>query len=247
MTILNKRSVTPSFIQEAYWSEAWVRHIENYLSSPPRCGYWLKYKFPRITSILEIAGGSCRDSLFLSRHYANVIGSDFDEKTLFFLKSRYPEYKSVFSRQNAFQFEFNSKTFDLTFSNGFWVLFQNDKDIQQLIREQARVTKKYLISLVHNGNNNRLIRTFNEKSKTDSLYNIRFFKPHEIMNNIKASGIQYRSIRLEKFGGTVDRLLSTQLTADSNCSYKTNLIIPRLYKYLPWSNVERIAVIVELT
>jgi hypothetical protein len=233
-------------MQEGYWSEAWIRHVENYLSSPPRCGYWLKSKYPDISSIIEIAGGSCRDSLFLSRYYDYVIGSDFDEQTLQYLKSRYPDSKSIFSRQDGFKFDYDDKTFELSFSNGFWVLFPDDKDIKQLIREQARITKRYLVSLVHNVNNKRLKDAFNEKSKTDSLYNIRFFNQDEIINLVETSGVQYKSISVEKFGGPLDILLSKKFTVDSDCSHGRNLIIPKLYQFQPWKKVERIAVIVEL-
>lgn len=241
-------SINSMFVDESYWSEAWVRHIENYLTSPPRCGFWLKYMYPQVTSILEIAGGSCRDSLYLSKYYDHVVGSDFDEKTLQYLKSRFPDAKLTIDRQDAFSFDFDSNSFDLSFSNGFWVLFSNNDDLSKLICEQARITKKYLVCLVHNAGNIRLIRAFDEKSKTDSLYNIRFFNQNEILDIVENSGIQYKKIRLEKFGGPFDLLLSNKIISRSNFIKKyVNLFTPRLYKYQPWAKVERIAVIVELT
>lgn len=252
MNVKNKdqnksNSVNSSFIDESYWADAWVRHIENYLISPSRCGYWIRNKFYKINSILEIAGGSCRDSLYLSQYYKKVVGSDFDEKTLRYLQQRFPASKSMFSRQDAFKFDFSDKSFDLSFSNGFWVLFSDDNDVETLLIEQVRITKKYVINLVHNGHNQRLIEAFKTKSKDDSLYNIRFFSRQELVDIVNKSGVQYKSIYLKKFGGPLDILLSNKyLNKIGFISILLKIIVPALYGFQPWSKVERIALIVEL-
>jgi len=63
--------MSKSFFQEqTFWSDAWVRHIESYLAAPPRCGIWLMTNYGKNHSILECAGGSCRDSRYL---FQNVI------------------------------------------------------------------------------------------------------------------------------------------------------------------------------
>ena len=239
--------MNPSFVDESYWSKAWVRHIENYLISPSRCGYWIRFKFSKVKSILEIAGGSCRDSLYLSSFYNNVIGSDFDEKTLSYLQQRFPESKSNFSRQDAFNFDYKDNTFELSFSNGFWVLFNDNSKLVNLFIEQTRVSKKYVVNLVHNADNKRLVKVFQDKSKQDSLYNIRFFRKNELLDIVNNSGVKYKSLRLKKFGGPFDIFLSNKcLNKIGFVSDMLKFLIPALYCIQPWSKVERIALIVEL-
>ena len=82
---------------------------------------------------------------------------------------------------DAFNFSnLQDKQFDVTFHNGFWVLFENDDEIKKLAQEQARITKNKMIVTVHNGHNKDFIRYFDELSKEDDLYKIRFFKKDEI-------------------------------------------------------------------
>ena len=236
-----------SFHDENYWAKAWVRHIENYSSAPPRCGYWLAARFPSDLSILEIAGGSCHDSRYLATTGRSAIGSDFDQKTLEYLANRYPNSPLKMQREDAFSLSFADKSIDLSFSNGFWVLFSDNEKIQQLIHEQARITRKYLIALVHNVENPRLIKLFKQKSKTDSLYNIRFFQRNEVLEIVKNSGLKYKSITINKFGGTMDRLLMNKVIGVPNPAPKlATKIVPKIYNIQPWFVTERIACVIEL-
>jgi len=77
--------------RQGFWEEAWVRHLEQYLVTPPRAGLWLHSRF-RLDGwrVLEIAGGSCRDSRYLAEQGVEAIGSDFDQKTLDYLAQRFP-------------------------------------------------------------------------------------------------------------------------------------------------------------
>jgi hypothetical protein len=232
---------------EQFWVDAWKRHIETYLANPPRAGFWIKSHFNKVLSVLEIAGGSCRDSRYLFNQGFNATGTDFDLSTLDYLRKRFPESKFPMLKEDAFAFSFPDKSFDLTFSNGFWVLFPNDNDVSKLIKEQERITRKYLISLIHNGDNEKLVETFRRKAQNDSLYDIRFFYRHEISDLIEQAGIKYKSIKIKKFGGTVDRLFSAKIKRIFPFLYPVLLrLVPRLYDLQSWSNVERIAVIVEL-
>ena len=239
--------INKDFLHEEYWETAWVRHIETYLSTPPRAGYWLASKFSNINSILELAGGSCRDSHYLSLQDINVIGSDFDTKTLKYLESCYSSESLKLQREDAFSLSLPDKTIDLTFSNGFWVLFSKNSQISALIFEQARVTKRFIISFVHNAKNRTLVEDFKEKSRTDSLYNIRFFYPEELLQIIQDSGLRYKSVRIEKFGGPIDRLLAQSFKGINNPLLPmTRNIVPNLYQYQPWSITERVACVIEL-
>lgn len=243
----NPNDLNSSFQEESYWSKAWVRHLKQYLASAPRCGYWIESQLSKKSKILEIAGGSCRDSRYLSGKGYNATGSDFDQKTLDYLEKNYPINNFTLSREDAFKFSFQDNEFDESFSNGFWVCFDNDEDIHVLIKEQARVTKKHLISLVHNVENKKLVERFKRKSIDDDLYKIRFFHKDELVKLLKASNISYKSIKVVKFGGPMDLLLARKIENKSLMLHHFfRKIVLKFYKYQPWSMVERIAVIVEL-
>lgn len=235
------------FNHEAYWSETWIKHIESYLAAPPRTGYWIASQFSASVSVLEIAGGSCRDSRYLYSQGINVIGSDFDKKTLDYLVQRYPASSFLMQKEDAFSLSFSDKSIDLSFSNGFWVLFENDQSIYSLIHEQARITKKYLIVLVHNIENIKLVSQFKEKAKNDSLYDIRFFHKEELLQILHESGLKYKTATIRKFGGPIDKLLNPKIKRIKNPLQSiAPKVIPHLYDYQPWNVTERIACVIEL-
>ena len=235
------------FLKESYWAAAWVRHIESYLAAPPRAGVWLSSRFGTSLKVLEIAGGSCRDSRYLASIGVDATGADFDSKTLDYLAKRFSGNPFPLRKEDAFAFSYQSKVFDLTFSNGFWVCFSKNDDIHSLIREQARITRKYLVSFVHNAMNRKNMSRFKEKAKSDALYSIRFFRPDELHDIIRASGIPYKSIAMFKFGGLVDLLYKSSIRRVYNPFSKiAPRVVPYLYNYERWSTVERIACVIEL-
>jgi hypothetical protein len=133
----------------------------------------------------------------------------------------------------------------VTFHNGLWILFDDNNKIKELLKEQLRVTKKTLIAIVHNKDNKNLKYRFLQKSFKDSLFNIRFFSRREIKNIISNSRIQYTNLRIKKFGGIVDILYQFEKMFPP-LSFVIRWIVPRLYKFLPWSKVERIVLIIDL-
>lgn len=236
-----------NFSQEGYWSEAWQRHIETYLQSPPRTGYWLKSRLAPSETILEIAGGSCRDSRYLATQGYPSLGTDFDQKTIDYLNQRFAGESFRVEREDAFKFSFADKSFDVSFSNGFWVLFEDDAFIYQLIQEQARITRKTLIVLVHNAENTRLVNLFARKAQTDDLYKIRFFRRDELKQIITHSGLRIKSLRFDKFGGVIDRLYARTILKIPNLVRPiAHSFVPQLYPLQPWQQVERIACTIEL-
>lgn len=233
--------------EENFWSEAWQRHIETYLSSPPRSGYWLEKRFRKQESVLEIAGGSCRDSRYLASAWGRSIGTDFDGKTIAYLRDRFPDSAHIAMREDGFDFSFEPDSFETSFSNGFWVLFRNDEDILKLAREQARVTRKWMVVIVHNDLNSNLKANFARKAGQDPLYDIRYFSPHEVERLVRAAGIPFRSISLEKFGGPVDALYRPRLKGLPNPIQKNaQSIVPHLYRFQSWEQTERVACVVDL-
>ena len=235
------------FSKEGYWSEAWIKHIETYLAAPPRAGHWMRYMFPKLHNVLEIAGGSCRDSRYLADSGYNALGTDFDQKTIEYLNNRYPTSPLAMQREDAFSLSFADKSFNVSFSNGFWVCFSNDEEIYQLLHEQSRVTSRYLVALVHNAGNATLVASFDELAKSDPLYDIRFFSLDDLVDIVDKSGVKYQSIKFYKFGGYVDAIYRKTIKRLPNMlSGYAQYIAPRLYQCQSWEKTERIACVIEL-
>lgn len=227
---------------QGFWEEAWVRHLEKYLKTPPRAGLWLAARFPLAGwTVLEIAGGSCRDSRYLAERGVAAIGSDFDQKTLDYLRQRFPNSPLTLAREDASALSLPSQAVDLSMHNGFWVLFSSNERVVALLREQARVTRRVLVALVHNADNSRVVAAFAREAQTDPLYDIRFFRRAELPVLVTAAGLEPRALYIEKFGGPVDRLLALP----GVLGHAAHWLVPRLYRFLPWRFVERIALVLE--
>ena len=146
------------------------------------------------------------------------------------------------AREDASAMSLPDRSVDLSFHNGFWAYFSDDARLLALLREQARVTRRVLAALVHNADNPRVVAAFARKAKTDPLYDIRFFRAAELAPLVQAAGLAPRTLGIEKFGGPVDRLLALH----GVFGRLARAIVPRLYRFLPWSQVERIALVLEL-
>ena len=234
---------------EKFWEESWIQHIDGYLNAVPRAGIFIVNYFKNIHNVLEIAGGSCRDSRYLANNEFNATGSDFDEKTLQYLQEeRFPDDRLNYSKEDAFDLTFQDNSFDLVFHNGFFVLFNENSSLKKMLKEQERVSRRYIVIFIHNIENRNLIKSFQEKSKTDDLYKIRFFDKNGITNIIEDSGIKYKSIKIMKFGGIFDRFYNKTLKrVVPNILYPfRKFLIPKLYQFQKWENTERICCIVEL-
>ena len=245
MTIENSdHSVNTNFEKAVFWEAAWKKHLDIYLSSPPRCGYWIASKFPDCKTVLEIAGGSCRDSRYLATKGFSSLGTDFDEKTIKYLLSKPQPKNFQLKVEDGFNISFGDSSFDTTFSNGFWVCFNDNSKLEKLLLEQFRITKKYLVCLVHNAANNSLKNEFANKAEEDSLYNIRFFSKRELLDIVYNSKINYKSIKIYKFGGPIDIFLRTKRLS----FIKPILIklIPKIYQFIPLSKAERLAMVITL-
>jgi ubiquinone/menaquinone biosynthesis C-methylase UbiE len=238
--------INKSFDNSDYWSDAWVRHIESYLTAPPRAGIWLNYYFSDpASSFLECAGGSCRDSRYLFEKSRPSVGSDFDNKTLEYVRKKFRNSTFPLQQENAFLLSFESDSKDVVFHNGFWVCFDDDEKIHELLNEQVRVSKRYVVALVHNIHNQELVSRFQLLSNEDDLYRIRFFDIDSLRRIVKKSGIKFKGMKFEKFGGSVDRLFGLEKKVPF-LSPVVRWLVPRLYGFQPWRKVERIALVIEL-
>ena len=235
--------------EKKFWQNTWQKHLDEYLKSPPRVGIFIKNYFKDVKSVLEIAGGSCRDSRYLAYNGYEATGSDFDEKTIKYLqKERFPNDKLKYSIEDAFRLSFKDNSFDLVFHNGFFICFNNNEDIFKMLKEQERVSRKYIVIFVHNVKNQKLKKIFKEKSKYDDLYNIRFFDKNEILQIVKDSKIKYKNIKILKFGGLVDIFYKKRIKKIvPNVMYPfSEFLVPKLCQLQKWEHTERICCVVEL-
>lgn len=161
------------------WDRKWVDIFAHY-QNDIRHGHYIHALLHRDERhILEIAAGSFRDVAALNRWGRTGTGMDFSEEAVRLAKEQFPEYVSRFHQMSAFDMSFSDKSFDVTYHNGFWILF-SDKEILALAKEQARVTRKRMIVTVHNGHNSQFVGYFDRMRQSDPLYDIRFFSVEEI-------------------------------------------------------------------
>jgi hypothetical protein len=125
----------------------------------------------------------------------------------------------------------------------FFIYFRDDSDIKKLLRDQARIARKWVVAIVHNALNVHLVSRFKERSGCDEIFDIRFFRPEEIDRIVRTSGITLQSIRIEKFGGICDTLLAESFNGIVRNPRKRlgEVIVPLLYWLQIWTHVERIA------
>jgi ubiquinone/menaquinone biosynthesis C-methylase UbiE len=230
------------------WNTSWKKHLEQYLKAPPRTGIFIKNLLgSQIETSLELGCGSGRDSIYLSKYYAKVTATDYDEKTIAYLKEKFNSANLEYKQADAFNLPFSKNAFDLVFHNGLFVLFDDDSSIYNMLTEQERVSKKFILVLVHNKLNKKLIETFETKGLNDPIYDIRFFTSSEITTIVEKSKINYKSINCFKFGGKMDVFFNKTVRKIPNPLFiMKNRIIPKLYKYQSWDSTERIACLIEL-
>lgn len=230
------------------WSLAWEKHLENYLKAPARTGIFAKVYAKGITSSLELGCGSGRDSIFLSQKGISAVATDYEPTVICKLQERFKDYSVKFCIADAFDLPFHGNTFDLVFHNGFFILFNSNYDVINLIHEQKRVSKKYILILVHNKINRRLVTEFEALAPSDPVYNIRFFTKEELDQIVKSAQIKFKSIRYFKFGGKYDAFYDKWIKKIiPNLLYSfREYFIPRLYQLQRWEKTERIACLIEL-
>lgn len=227
------------------WSETWSKYFAAYYQAVPRAGIWISNRFQlREKKLLEIGAGSCRDTVFLLQNGFRAIATDACEEVIYRAQKLYPQFQPMLRCENAFSLSFEPEFFYLSFSNGFFGLF-DDTDIVRLLRGQARVTQKYVVALVHNKCNVRLVENFKDKAIYDPLYNIRFFSPTELLNIVRRADLSFSSVTVEKFGCPIDRLYVITERLPFFRPF-VHWLVPRLYRFQPWSWVERCALLIEL-
>ena len=232
-----------------FWQNTWKKHLETYFSTTSRTGIFIKHMFGhKIKSTLEIACGSSRDSIYLAQNGYFASASDYNNDMIKYLKNRFKIDNLKYITNDAFSLSLEENSFDLIFHNGFLIYFLEDEKIFQILKEQERVSRKYILIIVHNKLNENLITLFKKLSLNDKLYDIRFFEPDEFQRIVEDSKISYKKIIFFKFGGKMDRLYNKLIFKKiPNILYPfRTYIIPKLYQIQKWENTERVACLVEL-
>ncbi|MFN7293412.1 MAG: class I SAM-dependent methyltransferase [Lysobacteraceae bacterium] len=187
------------------WDAEWARWFERYSRGIPRVGMWLARAYATSgCDILELGAGSGRESRFLSRYARSVTCVDFSAGAMEALRASHPPSNLRALTMDALNLEFPDRAFDLSFHKGFWSCFSDDVQVARLFSEQLRVTRRTMLALVHNGANAPFHAMFQAKAETDKLYQVRFFKPDELLelahDGLAKAGVR-GSVRLHGFGG----------------------------------------------
>lgn len=161
------------------WDNKWPDIFNHYQNDPRHAHYINAIRHKNERRILEIAAGSFRDIALLNKGGIEGYGIDFSAEAVTRARDFYPQHAERFSVQDAANLNFADNFFDLTYHNGFWVLF-NDDAIRTMAIEQARVSRKRMVITVHNAHNKGFVDYFKSKQETDSLFNIRFFTIDEM-------------------------------------------------------------------
>jgi ubiquinone/menaquinone biosynthesis C-methylase UbiE len=232
--------MTAALTTSAFWDDAWSHKLADYLSARPRTGQYMAARLPRRTDgILEVGAGSARDSIYLSRvGYRGVVASDFSPKCIEELGRRFPDRARMFRVADAFALPFPDKSFDVVFHNGLFVNFRDDDDIVRMLKEQVRVARKWIVALVHNGENERLVAEFKRQAKTDPIFDLRFFT----RGDVRGIASPFGAVHVEKFGGKWDALANSSVKGIPNPLAPFAKSLPaHLYQLQPWRWAERLA------
>jgi hypothetical protein len=200
------------------WTAIWDRHLDGYLSAPPRAGIVIVQTLcGGFDTALEIACGSARDSLFLQSVGKQVVATDSNPDVISKLQKQFSRTSGItFRVEDAASLSFEDNQFDTSFHNGFYICFDDDEIIKALLREQCRVTRKHALFFVHNAHNRSLRDKFLSLARDDSIFDVRFYGRDEITTLVHESGVAYRDMLIGKFGGPLDALVSRTLKGFRN-------------------------------
>jgi hypothetical protein len=173
--------VDKSLESNSVWDVKWEELFDSY-QQDLRHAYYVNALLNKEMSILEIAAGSFRDMAFLNSIGYDCHGCDFSKKSVSLAKKYFPKLEDKIFELDALDINNFNKKYDVTYHNGFWVLFESDDILKKLFNIQKSITKKFMIITVHNGHNQNFKRYFMEKQKKDNLYAIRFFEIDEFLD-----------------------------------------------------------------
>ncbi|WP_225783652.1 class I SAM-dependent methyltransferase [Xenophilus sp. Marseille-Q4582] len=166
------------------WDHKWADIFSHYQQDLRHAYYIHAMLDAEENHVLELGAGSFRDMAELRRRGIDCEGMDFSPESVRLARKQFPEFSKAIHQMSAFEMSFDDKAFDVSYHNGFWVLFE-DSQIQTLAAEQARVTRHKLIATVHNAHNKQFLEYFDRLKVSDPLYDIRFFEMDEIFDLLR--------------------------------------------------------------
>lgn len=161
------------------WDGKWTNIFDSYQQDLRHAYYIHSMLDAEERNVLEMGAGSFRDMAELRRNGINCQGMDFSQEAVQRARQKFPDFSNFIHRMSAFDMSFADNTFDVSYHNGFWVLFE-DEQIKLLATEQARITQKRMIITVHNAHNSQFVEYFDQLKVDDPLYDIRFFEIDEV-------------------------------------------------------------------
>ncbi|MXN31915.1 class I SAM-dependent methyltransferase [Delftia sp. CH05] len=161
------------------WDSKWSTIFDHYQKDLRHAHYMRALMHSDERKILEMAAGSFRDMAALRRAGLDCHGMDFSGESIERAKANFPEFKEKIHQMSAFEMPFDNQFFDVSYHNGFWVLF-SDENIRKLAQEQARITGKRMFATVHNAHNRQFVDYFDRLKKDDPLYDVRFFHVEDL-------------------------------------------------------------------
>lgn len=169
------------------WNSKWQNIFLEYQKDLRHAYYINAIRKHNEIRLLEIAAGSFRDMAALNNFGVDCNGVDFSKTVVECATERFPWLCDKISVMDAFNLDFNDKEFDLSYHNGLWVCFQDDKAIGKLLSEQIRVTRHRVVATVHNKHNKAFVQYFEKKvADGDNLFDIRFFEYDEIYDIMRS-------------------------------------------------------------
>lgn len=161
------------------WDRTWTSVFDRYQQDIRHAYYIRAICQGEDRKILEIAAGSFRDVAALNTMGIECSGMDYSAEAVTRAREYFPQISGKLHRMDAFALDFPDGSFDMSYHNGFWGLFDDD-DIVRLAKEQARVSRHRIVATVHNAHNMAFREYFERVSKHDPLYRIRFFEVEQI-------------------------------------------------------------------
>jgi len=234
------------FEEPIFWKDQWEVKSKKYLKGKPLLGYEIEKLISKnillnINTICEIASGSARDSLYLGKIFSVTATDKFTTGFKYAEEIAKKNGSNVsFKQEDALKLSFPDNSFDLVFHNGFFILFSDNIKIIALLKEQIRISKKYVMIVVHNKwDFYGRLRIKHFAKKGDSLFEFRWWSLKEIKKLIKPFG------KITASGG-----LEVRIIEEIRTYRNTPRIIKKmkLWSWKGWKNIlpcERIYVILE--
>jgi ubiquinone/menaquinone biosynthesis C-methylase UbiE len=101
-------------------------------------------RLPKFSKALDVGCGYGRISLFLNENSFDVTAIDSFQQMVDKIKCK----GITAMRMDAKNLKFKDKTFDLVFSDGLLEHFKSEQDVVKIIKEQLRVSKRYVLNFI---------------------------------------------------------------------------------------------------